>query len=200
MSGMKLRDSIRAPVRYGEDEYETPSQISLRHGYDDSFDDSIELGESGRPRPQKRRRLNIVPFNPNLPPAAFPSLSRPQAGRDSIASAQNRGVGDSQQHMKTSDVTLPLRNAGTTPTVPSPPSETERVPMDQLDNHIASNNMDNPVYARNVNVARMTRADAPPATEDMVTSPDSDDDPLPDASQVLLDAVSIFCLLPCQFN
>ncbi|KAF7528574.1 hypothetical protein PCG10_000419 [Penicillium crustosum] len=189
MSGMKLRDSIRAPVRYGEDEYETPSQISLRHGYDDSFDDSIELGESGRPRPQKRRRLNIVPFNPNLPPAAFPSLSRPQAGRDSIASAQNRGVGDSQQHMQTSDVTLPLQNAGTTPTVPSPPSETERVPMDQLDNHIASNNMDNPVYARNVNVARMTRADAPPATEDMVTSPDSDDDPLPDASQVLLDAI-----------
>lgn len=69
--------------------------------------------------------------------------------------------------------------------------------MDQLDNHILSNNMDNPVYARNVNMARMTRVDAPPGTEDMVTSPDSDDDPLPDATQVLLDAVSIFCLLPC---
>lgn len=197
MSGMKLRDTIRAPVRYGEDEYETPSQISLRHGYDDSFDDSIELGESGRPRLQKRRRPNTVPYNPNLPPAAFPSLSRPQPGHDSTASAQNRGVGDSQQHMQTSDVALPLRNAGSIPTVPSPQSVIEQVPMDQLDNHIASNNMDNPVYVRNVNMARMTRADAPPGTEDMVTSPDSDDDPLPDASQVLLDAVSILCLLPC---
>ncbi|KAJ5181839.1 hypothetical protein N7449_011986 [Penicillium cf. viridicatum] len=189
MSGMKLRDSIRAPVRYGEDQYETPSQISLRHGYDDSFDDSIELGESGRPRPQKRRRPNTVPFNPNMPPAAFPSLSRPQPGRDSTTSAQNRGVGDSQQHMQTSDVALPLRNAGPKPTVPSPPSGIERVPTDQLDNYIASNNMDNPVYARNVNMARMTRVDAPPGTEDMVTSPDSDDDPLSDATQVLLDAI-----------
>ncbi|KAJ5940950.1 hypothetical protein N7516_001118 [Penicillium verrucosum] len=187
MSSMKLRDSIRAPVRYGEDEYETPSQISLRHGYD-SFDDSIELGESGRPRPQKRRRPNTVPFNPNLPPAAFPSLSRPQPGRDSTT-AQNRAVGDSQQHMQTSDVALPPRNAGSMPTVPSPPSGMERVPMDQLDNYIASNNMDNPVYARNVNMARMTCADAPPGTEDMGTSPDSDDEPLPDASQVLLDAI-----------
>lgn len=186
---MKLRDSIRAPVRYGEDEYETPSQISLRHGYD-SFDDSIELGESGRPRPQKRRRPNTVPFNPNLPPAAFPSLSRPQPGRDSTT-AQNRAVGDSQQHMQTSDIALPPRNAGSMPTVPSLPSGMERVPMDQLDNYIASNNMDNPVYARNVNMARMTCADAPPDTEDMGTSPDSDDEPLPDASQVLLDAVSI---------
>jgi hypothetical protein len=27
MSGMRLRDSIRAPQRYGEDEYETPSRV-----------------------------------------------------------------------------------------------------------------------------------------------------------------------------
>ena len=76
-------------------------------------------------------------------------------------------------------------------TVAPSSSVIERVPMDQLDNHVASNNMDNPIYARNVNMARTTCVDAPPGYEDMATSPDSDDDPLPDATQVLLDAVSI---------
>ncbi|KAK4861490.1 hypothetical protein LT330_003525 [Penicillium expansum] len=190
MSGMRLRDSIRAPLRYGEDEDETPSRTSLRPGYDDSLDDPLELGESGRPRPQKRRKPNTVPFNPDLPPAAFPSLSRPHPSRASTNSAQNHSVGDNQQNAQTSEVVLPLRNVGSMPTVPSPPSGIQRVPMDQLDNYVASNNMDNPMYARNVNMARMTRVDTPPpGSEDMVTSPDSDDDPLPDATQVLLDAI-----------
>jgi hypothetical protein len=191
MSGMRLRDSIRAPQRYGEDEYETSSRISLRHGYDDSFDDSMELGESGRPRPQKRRRLNTVPFNPNLPPAAFPSLSRPQPGRDSTISAQNRGDGDSQQNMQGGQVAPDLHGDGSTTADPLPPYGMEGVPINQFENHLASNNMDNPVYARNVNMARMTGMDVALGSEDMDTSPDSDDDTLPDATQVLIDAVSI---------
>ncbi|CAG8282430.1 unnamed protein product [Penicillium nalgiovense] len=189
MSGMRLRDSIRAPQRYGEDEYETPSRISLRHGYDDSFDDSMELGESGRPRPQKRRRINTVPFNPNLPPAAFPSLSRPQPGRDSTTSAQNRGDGDTQQNMQGSQVALDLHGDGSTTAGPLPPSGMEGVPIYHFENHLASNNMDNPVYARNVNMARMSGMNAALGSEDMDTSPDSDDDPLPDATQVLLDTI-----------
>jgi hypothetical protein len=44
---------------WDEDEYETPSRVSLRHGYDDSFDDSMELGESGRPRPQNCGLLKL---------------------------------------------------------------------------------------------------------------------------------------------
>ncbi|KAJ5228099.1 hypothetical protein N7489_008807 [Penicillium chrysogenum] len=189
MSGMRLRDSIRAPQRYGEDEYETPSRVSLRHGYDDSFDDSMELGESGRPRPQKRRRLNTVPFNPNLPPAAFPSLSRPQSGRDSTTSAQNRGDGDSQQNTQGSQVGPELHGDGSTTAGPLPPSGMNGVPINQFENHLASNNMDNPVYARNVNVARMTGMNAALGSEDMDTSADSDDDQLPDATQVLIDAI-----------
>ncbi|KAJ5188352.1 hypothetical protein N7491_004676 [Penicillium cf. griseofulvum] len=189
MSGMRLRDSIRAPVRYGEDDYETPSRISLRHGYDDFFDDSMELGESGRPRPQKRHRRNTVPFNPNLPPAAFPSLSRPDPGRDSTTSAQNSGVDNSQQNIQVRDFAFNPRNDESTSNIPPSQSRIERIPMDQLENHLASNNMDNPVYARNVNMARITRTDAAPSSEDMVTSQDSDDEPLPDATQVLLDAI-----------
>ncbi|CAI7628623.1 unnamed protein product [Penicillium glandicola] len=189
MSGMRLRDSIRAPLRYGEDDFETPSRISLRHGYDDSIDDSIELGESGRPRPQKRRRLNTVPYNPNLPPAAFPSLSRPHPGRDSTTSTQNCGVGNSQQNLQTSEVALTLRTKELTPTASRSPPGMERVPIDQLDNHLVSNNMDNPVYVTNMDMARVTRVDATLSSEDMFTSPDSDDDPLPDATQVLLEAI-----------
>ncbi|OQE40899.1 hypothetical protein PENCOP_c005G03105 [Penicillium coprophilum] len=185
MSGMKLRDSIRAPVRYGEDEFETTPRPSLRHGYDDSFDDSIELGESGRPRPQKRRRPNTVPFNPNLPPAAFPSLG----SRESTASKQDYAVGDSQQNIQVRDFALNPPNVGSTSTVSSSQSGVERVRTNQLENHVASNNMDNPVYARNMNMARMTRMDAAPGLEGMATSSDSDDDPLPDATQVLLDTI-----------
>ena len=194
MSGMRLRDSIRAPRRYGEDEYETISRISLRQGYVDSFDDSMELGESGRPRPQKRRRLNTVPFNPNLPPAAFPSLSRPQPGHDSTT-GRNHADGDSQQSMQGSQVAPDPNCDGSTTIVPLPPPGMEGVPIDQLENHLASNNMDNPVYARNVNMAHMTGMDAAPGFEDMGISPDSDDDSPPDATQVLLDAVSYrdFC-------
>ena len=174
----------------------------MRQGHDDSVDDSMELGESGKPRPQKRRRPNIVPFNPNLPPAAFPTLSRPQPGRDTTVSAQNRGVGDSQQNVQASEATLTRHNDGSTQTVPSPPSGIELFSMDETENHLASNNMVNPVYARNVNLARMTRADALPASEDMgmATSPDSDDDPLPDATQVLLDTVSILWPSLCQYD
>ncbi|KAJ5826864.1 hypothetical protein N7447_003627 [Penicillium robsamsonii] len=189
MSGMKLRDSIRAPVRYGEDEFETPSRISLRHGYDELFDDSLELSESGRPRPQKRRRTNTVPFNPNLPPAAFPSLSRQQPGRNSTASKENHAVGGSQQNTQVTDFVLNPRNVGSTPIGSSSAAGIERVPMNQLENHVASNNMDNPVYAKNMNMARMTRMDDAPGPEDMATSPDSDDNPLPDATQALLDTI-----------
>ncbi|KAJ5493899.1 hypothetical protein N7463_009986 [Penicillium fimorum] len=189
MSGMKLRDSIRAPVRYGEDEFETPSWISLRHGYDEFFDDSVELGEPGRPRPQKRRRTNTVPFNPNLPPAAFPSFSRQQPGRNSAASKENNAVGDSQQNIQSRDFALNSRNVGMAPIVPSSAPGIEQVPMNQLENHVASNNMDNPVYAKNMEMASMTRMDAAPDPKDRVTSPDSDDDPLPDATQALLDTI-----------
>ncbi|KAJ5950541.1 uncharacterized protein N7479_008954 [Penicillium vulpinum] len=189
MSGMRLRDSIRAPIRYGEDEYETPSRISLRHGYDDSFDDSIELGESGKPRPQKRRRTNIVPFNPNLPPAAFPSLSRPQPDRRSTASAQTHSVGDSQQGIQVRDFAFHPQSEESMSAVLFPLSGTEQVPMGQLENHLASNNMDNPVYARNMNMARKARKVVAPVSEDMVSSPDSDEEPPPDATQALIDTI-----------
>lgn len=132
-----------------------------------------------------------MPFNPNLPPAAFPSLSRPQPGRDSTTSAQNRGDGDTQQNMQGSQVALDLHGDGSTTAGPLPPSGMEGVPINHFENHLASNNMDNPVYARNVNMARLSGMNAALGSEDMDTSPDSDDDPLPDATQVLLDTVSI---------
>ncbi|KXG49089.1 uncharacterized protein PGRI_029590 [Penicillium griseofulvum] len=194
MSSMKLRDSIRAPVRYGDDDDETPSRISRRHGQDGFFDDSVELGESGRPRPQKRYRPNTVPFNPNLPPAAFPSLSRPHPGRDSTTSAQNAGVENSQQNIQIKDFAFDSRNelsssSLSSSTISSSKPEIEGIPMDQLENHLASNNMDNPVYARNVKMARKTRTGAAPSSEGMATSQNSDDESLPDATQVLLDAM-----------
>jgi hypothetical protein len=196
MSGMKLRDSIRAPVRYGEDEDETQRRASLRHTNDDSFDDSIELGESGQPRPQKRRRTNTVPFNPNLPPAAFPTLDRSQPGRESTSktSRQKRAVNDNRTDSHASGDLLPPSTDGGMLVDSVVPTGIDGVPLSQLENHIASNNMDNPVYARNVNMAQRTSADIE-GTESMETSESDSDDSSPDATQALLDMVSFSSLL-----
>jgi hypothetical protein len=61
--------------------------------------------------------------------------------------------------------------------------------MNQLENHIVSNSMDNPTYARNVDLAYKPRPGAPSSPDDMTAIFDSDDDELPDATQVLLEKV-----------
>ncbi|KAJ5561633.1 hypothetical protein N7461_000394 [Penicillium sp. DV-2018c] len=173
MSSMKLRSKIRAPVRYGEDEEERSRRTSLRKSTDDTPDDTSELEVLGKPRSQKRRRTNTVPFNPNLPPAAFPTLDRPEQKHDSTSITSSQRPANSH--------------------VSSPPSSTEApmndVPLNELENHFASNNMDNPVYARNMNnMAQTTRADI----EDTAAMETSDSDEWttpPDAEQVLLDKI-----------
>ncbi|KAJ5793847.1 hypothetical protein N7457_000446 [Penicillium paradoxum] len=186
MSSMKLRDSIRAPLRYGEDDdFDESRRTSLRYGCDDFFDDSVELGESGRPRPQKKRKPNnYVPFNPNLPPAAFPTLDRPQPARD--PTRQNRAGDDKEDDRQANGILLPPLNERSAPALA--PLEMEDVPMSRFEDHIGSNNMDNPVYARNVELASMAHMD-PTGFEEMDTSSDSDDDTLPNATQALLDAI-----------
>lgn len=187
---MRLRDSIRVPVRYGENELDTPSQTSLRRGGGESSDeDYVESGGSSRPRPRKKRKQNTVPYDPTLPPAAFPSLERPHPGpapktpgarpsvHSSLTSNQASGMGTQS---------LPFRRGGPGHADSFGPSQLESVPMDQLENYLASNNMDNPVYARNVELA----CNAPLNPDDREGRLDSDDDELPDATQVLMEKVS----------
>ncbi|KAJ5135434.1 uncharacterized protein N7515_004712 [Penicillium bovifimosum] len=193
MSGMRLRNSVRAPARYGEFD-EEPRRSSLRNTNDDSFDDSMELDESGRPRSLNKRPMPItVPFNPNLPPAAFPTLDNPGPNRGSTSSAlrpsrQNRAVNESQNDSRAGPRS-PGTDEGILVDAVAPTVMNEAL-LSQIEDHVASNNMDNPVYARNMNMAQTTRANIE-GTEGMETS-DSDSDEstfAPDVTQALLDKI-----------
>ncbi|KAJ5351468.1 hypothetical protein N7452_000442 [Penicillium brevicompactum] len=192
MSPMKLRETIRVPVRYGETDFDMKDQGSLRPGDGEADDeDWTEPGVSARPRSHKRHNPNTVPYNPNLPPAAFPSINIPHAGPapntpelQSRVQSRSKRKRARENGTESRPVTLPIRGADASDTSSMSPSESEGVPMDQLENHIASNNMDNPTYARNVRFAR----NAPSSSEDLTTRLDSDDE-LPDATQVLLEKI-----------
>lgn len=199
MSPMKLRDSIRVPVRYGESEFDTLDLGSLRPGDGEANDeDWTEHGGSARSRSRKRHKPNIVPYNPNLPPAAFPTIDRPHPRPAPKAPEPQSGVQGSSHTERARDsrteprsVTLPIRCADARDVSSMGPGEWERVSKDRLENHLASNNMDNPTYARNVEFAR----NASPNSDGLTTRLDSDDDEIPDATQVLLEKVSSSCSL-----
>jgi hypothetical protein len=201
MSGMKLRESIRAPVRYGGDESETPTRTFLRPGTEELCDEeSMELGESGRVQSHKKRKPTILKYNPDLPPAMFPSLDRPHSDLRSSTPNPKYRVNNSQEVRRASGVksvprSPPIRQTGQPKAVSFNPSESENVPINQLENHLASNNMDNSTYARNVELACIPRPNAPSISDDMTTCFDSDDDQLPDATQVLLEKVGSLRLL-----
>jgi hypothetical protein len=195
MSGMKLRDSIRAPVRFGEDESETPARNFLRPGTEESYDEeSMELGESGRARLHKKRKTTIVQYDPNLPPAMFPSLDRLNSGPNANSSNPKPRVNGAEARRASRVQVVPrsfhFRHTGRPMEYSLGPGESENVPIDQLENHLASNNMDNSTYARNMQLACIPLPDAPSIPDDTITAGlDSDDDQLPDATQVLLEKV-----------
>lgn len=199
MSSMKLRDRIRAPTRYGEDDDKTARRSSLRPGNESSDEEWKEPVGSSISRHRKRKRVS-VPYDPTLPPAAFPSLDRPQSGSTDQKPASDFNFPDSPEVSRANRarslmVTLPLRRSVQSNTDSLVSDELEHVPINQLDNHLASNNMDNPTYARNVKLVCATRPSASSSSSGMRAHLDSDDDELPDAEQVLLEKVSALCIL-----
>lgn len=196
---MRLRNSIRVPVRYGEDDPDTPRQTSLRSGKEDALDeDYTETGASGNPRPRKKRRTSHVQYDPSLPPAAFPTLDRPNSSttpRTFQPASRSHKVPKSLQANST---LLPPRTPPPRRDEARKPdslgsSELGDVPIDQLENHLASNTMANPTYGRNVKLAYMLRPGPPLSPDDLRARLDSDDDQLPDATQVLLEKVCSLC-------
>ncbi|KAJ6075843.1 hypothetical protein N7499_007824 [Penicillium canescens] len=190
MSGMKLRHSIRAPVRYGDGEApEIPTTRSvLRIGLDDGDDDNVELSDSSRPCPQTKRKSTTKPFDPNMPPAAFPSLDRPhakpQVRRLIIKMPQSRRHGGTDLPPPAAAAPEQKRRVTWCPTT------VDKVPMDNLENHVASNNDSNPVYVRNMAVmagaALKDRFDTSDENEDTAMS---DNEDLPDPTQILLSKI-----------
>ncbi|PLB43552.1 hypothetical protein P170DRAFT_480522 [Aspergillus steynii IBT 23096] len=108
---MRLRSSIRPPKRFNSEDYEAPfSQVSLR-------------------RPQKDiERPPIIEFNPNLPPAAFPTLDKPRVP------GSNDGNIDTPQDDLDSEVDF------------------DDITFAEIENLKASNGPLNPIYVRNMNL------------------------------------------------
>lgn len=78
---LRNRKRIKAPKRFENEEYGTsPRQVSAEESKESS-DSEEEFYESPKPKKPKPRRPayrgKVIEFNPNLPPAAFPTLDHP---------------------------------------------------------------------------------------------------------------------------
>ncbi|KAF7597606.1 hypothetical protein BBP40_000084 [Aspergillus hancockii] len=125
---MKLRESIRPPERYESENFYSPM--------------------SRRPLRQLKPQVapSYIDFNPNLPPAAFPTLNYPRPaipstnGEDEQSSAGTspyQPCGQSGHHGGA------IANNGTR-------ADFEVIPANQIENHMASNGNMNPVYVQNM--------------------------------------------------
>ncbi|KAI9038787.1 uncharacterized protein KD926_010243 [Aspergillus affinis] len=106
---MKLRSSIRPPKRFNSEEFECPySEVNLRR------------------TPKSIERPPIIEFNPNLPPAAFPTLDKPRPPGSNDDKIDN-GQDSSDEEM-----------------------EFEDLAFTEIENLKASNGPLNPIYLRNM--------------------------------------------------
>ncbi|KAK2764349.1 hypothetical protein FQN54_009042 [Arachnomyces sp. PD_36] len=80
---MRLRGTIKAPTRYGDDDFD-PQNTGRR--------------PSGPPCTRPDTKIPFIDFNPNLPPAAFPTLDqpRPSCEPEPKGKGVDRGEGDGQ--------------------------------------------------------------------------------------------------------
>ncbi|KAL5002506.1 hypothetical protein BDV10DRAFT_202119 [Aspergillus recurvatus] len=139
---MNLRKTIRLPQRFSPDHFYGPmSQRSLR-------------GDD-------KKKPAYIDYNPDLPPAAFPTLDRPRAsgyGRHTQQGGKDEDRPDeaSRRNNRRSldDVCTLTKPKGQGEA--SPTAHVRDIPLDQLDNYMASNGDLNPIWVSNM--ARMAAA------------------------------------------
>ncbi|KAJ5618913.1 hypothetical protein N7510_002897 [Penicillium lagena] len=204
--GYNLRAQIHAPQRFCEADFENFSETptaavlqSMRRARSQSEDGDGETLFSSLPDADSRstgghqvsqRAPRIAPFNPNLKPAAFPSLKDPRvawSGNHANSQEKQQGQGQTLQHQQS----------------PCSSQNGERcngvglqdVQMDEVDNRTASDSALNAVYARNMAV--MSEAGDAESNqngytpESLLDLEDSDLEERVDASEVLLAKVSM---------
>ncbi|KAJ5752857.1 hypothetical protein N7520_009774 [Penicillium odoratum] len=142
---MKLRATIRAPSRYGESNEESPTAVLLQSMRRARGESTLIQNPDGSTR-LFQRKPNIE-FDPNLPPAAFPTvdLNRPTGSMKVILKkSPNRRVDKSPS--KTG------RNVNFSLVPGDDDYEMENVSLNDMENYAASNTMLNPVYVKNMEV------------------------------------------------
>ncbi|KAL4781407.1 hypothetical protein BJX76DRAFT_359938 [Aspergillus varians] len=150
---MQLRTTVRLPQRLNQDLLDLPmSKRHLRSDY-------------------KRRKPRYIDYNPNMPPAAFPTLDNlrtPPAAdsrgvqRDGHGEDTGGDLGEKENIRKSLEDLCSLMNpdaqAQEQPSTAS--ARLEGIPTDQLDNCIASNGDLNPIWMSNMARIRATGQDA----------------------------------------
>lgn len=133
---MKLRSTVRPPKRLYSEEYESPySEINLRR------------------TPKAIERPPIIEFNPNLPPAAFPTLDKPRPPGSNDDSFDN--CEDNFEEVDLEDLTFT-----------------------DIENLKANNGPLNPIYVRNMELMANTGRSS--SHMDNLDRQDSDGDELDD--------------------
>ncbi|KAB8237429.1 uncharacterized protein BDW43DRAFT_307704 [Aspergillus alliaceus] len=149
---MRLRESIRPPERYESEHLYTPLVQ----------------------RPLRQCRNAILPpyidFNQSLPPAAFPTINFP---RPPVPGADNSVQGQQIAHSTCSHQRRDQsRHHGEIKDNREARVDLEDIPINQIDNYIASNGDLNPVYVKNM--ATMAIAGSS-STDNDITPEEADD-------------------------
>ncbi|KAB8256897.1 hypothetical protein BDV32DRAFT_160884 [Aspergillus pseudonomiae] len=137
---MRLRESIRPPERYESEHFYT------------------SLGQKSLRQHRNPNRPPYIDFNPNLPPAVFPTLdfprpAVPEAGKCAQSKGEETNSGGTLQHGREQPEHYgedkDSREAGV---------DLVDIPINQVENYVASNGDLNPVYVKNM--ATMAAADS----------------------------------------
>ncbi|KAJ6109328.1 hypothetical protein N7486_001562 [Penicillium sp. IBT 16267x] len=189
MSGsMNLRTKIRAPTRYGECSEESPTAALLQSMRRTRTETNNEIRDPDSPhnshasqrkaKVQFQRKPNVE-FDPRLPPAAFPTVDMTTT-TISIGSYTRRKLFFSQRSKDDKP-----QNDG---------DDVDQGSLNDMENHVASNNEENPVYLKNMAIMA-GQVHGGDSDEDFgLDFEDSDPDEPKDASVVLGEKASLISL------
>lgn len=164
---MRLRSTIRAPVRYGEGESpdETASVLqSMRSARSQASTEDEPAEGNNNDRNVRRRREQVRPrimeYDPNLPPAPFPTLDQPRP----------RGENVSEKNGQPGRLHNVNANGG------SPNVATQRITDSgqHFENYLASNNDQNQTYTTNMQIMANACFDVDPNTDSAYATSDSE--------------------------
>lgn len=138
---MRLRSVIKPPSRYEDETIEGILVKKQQRPQKES--EALEEPRETRYSSRRGRSLQIpyIPFNPNLPPAAFPTLDHPRPANEQNLGTKKQGQDQHQEEEDHGVYVLPRTKRS---------EDYSHVPLRDFDNFLASNGPQNPVWAANM--------------------------------------------------
>jgi len=194
MSGMNLRTKIRAPTRYGESSEESPTAAlleSMRRSRAETSDKTQDPDSPHESHPFQRQvrvefeRKPTIEYDPSLPPAAFPTV-------DITKTTVSTKTAISVCKYSAGKLFFSQRPKG--PELKDDDDDVDQATLNDMENHVASNNEMNPVYLKNMAIMAGQVNCGDSAEDAGLDFEDSDLDEPKDASVVLGEKVSLIYL------